>query len=575
MEKLNAKIKHLQISPLNTNNFIKVNELSEIDDPMFFSRSNMPTPTGLLSNEIFGITKDDRTTIFAYIHLAGETFMHPLGYKIWSKLDSNVKLCAYEMGTFSYDKESGKLVSDPKGDNGFKFLKKIINEVNFKKALSAKRNIRTTFLETYRDKLFIENFIVIPAGYRDVDTEQGGRVGVGEINKLYNSIIRDCKALEESDDYGLSLNGSLRGRIQDNIVKVYDWLAFGKDPLTGKDSQATGLSRKLGLIRRAGMKKSFDWGSRLVICQQNLRKENLEDLEVDLDSIGLPLASICANLYPYMIFWIRQWFDFNFSEEIAIQAINPRDKTSMKTRIKDWREVYSDERIKEELDRFMHGMSNRFIPIEAPIEDEDKIPKGLTPYLIFKGYMVDDEKYAQELINHSPAEEGVRFPIQERALTWCDLIYQAAMEVTKDKMTLITRFPVDTYWNQFPAKIKVISTIETEPMVIGNHYYKEYPKIRQEDIAKNTTNKFVDVALPNNVRLGSIGGDFDGDTISSKVMYSIESNQELAEAVNLKKHYISLGGENDMKPSIEGLQSLYNLTLILPDDMKKITDPEF
>ena len=178
MEKLNSKIKHLQISPLDVNNFIKANELSEINDPMFFSRSNMPTPSGLLSNEIFGITKDDRTTIFAYIHLAGEMFMHPLGYKIWSKLDSNVKLCAYEMGTFSYDKNVGKLVPDPKGDNGFKYLKKVINEINFKKVTSAKRNIRTTFLETYRDKLFIENFVVIPAGYRDVDTEQGGKVGV-------------------------------------------------------------------------------------------------------------------------------------------------------------------------------------------------------------------------------------------------------------------------------------------------------------------------------------------------------------------------------------------------------------
>ena len=579
MEKLNAKIKHLQISPLNANNFIKVNELEEISDPLFFSRSNMPAPRGLLSNEIFGITKDDRTTIFAYIHLAGESFIHPLAYKIWSKLDSNVKLCAYEMGTFKYDKSTGKLAQDPEGETGLKYLKKIIKDVNFQKTASSKRNIRTLFLETYREKLFIENFVVMPAGYRDVDTEQGGRIGVGEINKLYNSIIRDCKALEESDDYGLTLNGSLRGRIQDTIVKVYDWIAFGKDPLTGKDSQATGLSRKLGLIRRAGMKKSFDWGSRLVICQQNLRKESLEDLQVDLDSVGLPLASICANLYPYMIFWIRQWFDFHFSDEIAITAFSVSNKTSFKTKIKDWREVYSDERIKEELDRFMHGMSNRFIPIEAPIADEEELKKEKNPkakpYLIFKGYMVDDEKYVDEILNDKVAEENIRFPIQERPLTWCDLIYQAAMEVTKDKMTLITRFPVDTYWNQFPAKIKVISTIITEPMIIGNHYYKEYPKIRLEDINKNTTNKFVDVALPNNVRLGSIGGDFDGDTISSKVMYSIESNQELLEAVDMKKHYISLGGENDMKPSIEGLQSLYNLTLVLPDDMKKITDPVF
>jgi hypothetical protein len=61
---------------------------------MFFAKTGTPTARGLLSNEIFGITKEDRTTIFAYIHLAGETFMHPLAYKIWTRLDPNVRLCA-------------------------------------------------------------------------------------------------------------------------------------------------------------------------------------------------------------------------------------------------------------------------------------------------------------------------------------------------------------------------------------------------------------------------------------------------------------------------------------------------
>ena len=557
--------KHLQIEPLNTPNFIKVNELQKIDDPLFFTRSNMPTPTGLLSNEIFGITKDDRTTIFAYIHLAGETFMHPLAYKIWCRLDSNVKLCAYEMDNFRFDSETGKLKQDPEGKTGLKYLKKTSSD---------KRNVKTTFLEKYRDKLFIDDFIVIPAGYRDVDTDASGKnVGVGEINKMYNSIIRDAKALQESDDYGLSLNGSLRGRIQDTIVKVYDFIAFGKDPTTGIESQASGLSRKLGLIRRAGMKKSFDWGSRLVICTQNLRKENLEDLQVDLDSIGLPLAAICANFYPYMLFHIRQWFSNNFSDEDEILGYDPAKKKTTNVHVKDWREVFSDERIKEELDRFMHGSSNRFIAIEAPLVED--APKGTKPYLMFKGFNVEDEKAAQDLIQGGVPEEGLRFPLQERPLTWCDLIYRAAMEITKDKMTLISRFPIDTYWNQYPAKIKVISTIETEPMVVNGKFYKEYPKIRTEDINKNTSNKFVDVALPNNVRLDSIGGDFDGDTVSSKALYSIEANDELLQAINSKKHYISLGAENAMFTTKECLQSLYSLTLVLPDDKSKLTDPVF
>ena len=113
--------KHLKLSPLNVENFVKANELEEVSDPMFFSRSNTPTAKGLLSNEIFGISRDDRTSIFAYIELAGEEFLHPLAYKIWNKLDSNVKQCVYEADTFVYDKNTGKLKPDPDGDNGIPF----------------------------------------------------------------------------------------------------------------------------------------------------------------------------------------------------------------------------------------------------------------------------------------------------------------------------------------------------------------------------------------------------------------------------------------------------------------------
>lgn len=562
--------KHFKLEPLNVNNFIKVNDLTKISNPMFFSRDNAPTADGLLSNEIFGVTKDDRISIFAYIELSGETFMHPLAYKIWCRLDSNVKMCVYEMDTYSLDESTGKLKSDPNGENGIKFLKKIINKINFKKTDSAKRQIKIDFLESYKDKLFMENLIVIPAGFRDVNTDTNNRIGVGEINKLYNAIIRDTNALKESEDYGLSLNGSIRGRIQDNIVKIYDWFVFGR--FEGQDSQASGLSRKLGLIRRAGMKKSFDYGARLVIAAQNLRKEKVSDIAVDLDSIGLPLAAVCANLYPYMIFWLRNWFDNQFSELTSFPVYKNGKVINME--LAEYQDIYSDERIKKELDRFMHGMGNRFIAIEAPVKGlKNGKLNGKNVSLLFKGYNnISDDEYKDFIENKTGK---IKHPIMERPLTWCDLIFQAATEVTKDKMTLITRYPMDLYWNQFPAKIKVFSTIETEPMIINNTYYKDYPKIRISDIGENSSNKFIDVAIPNNVRLGSIGGDFDGDTVSSKVTYTIEANDELKKLINSKRHYIGLSGTNDMSSTNEGLQALYNLTLVLSDNEKELTEPSF
>ena len=83
-----ASTEHLKTSLLDVDKFIRVNQLKEITNPVFF---NGPTPTedGLLSNEIFGITKAERSGIYAYIDLGG-SFFHPLVYKTLCKLNNKI-----------------------------------------------------------------------------------------------------------------------------------------------------------------------------------------------------------------------------------------------------------------------------------------------------------------------------------------------------------------------------------------------------------------------------------------------------------------------------------------------------
>lgn len=46
-------------------------------------------------------------------------------------------------------------------------------------------------------------------------------------------------------------------------------------------------------------------------------------------------------------------------------------------------------------------------------------------------------------------------------------------------------------------------------MIINNVVYKHYPKIRQQDIGKNTSNLFVDTMNIANMYLGAICGDYE------------------------------------------------------------------
>ena len=118
------------LQQLDQEKLIKENDLQAVTNPVMFNAGNGPTPDGLLSNEIFGITKEERSGIFAYIDL-NEYFIQPYYYKIWLKIDKRLRGCIYETQNFKLD-SSGYLVEDDNGETGIQFLRKNIDKLKFK-----------------------------------------------------------------------------------------------------------------------------------------------------------------------------------------------------------------------------------------------------------------------------------------------------------------------------------------------------------------------------------------------------------------------------------------------------------
>ena len=530
-------VRHLSFSILDPDKLVKVNDLKEITNPIFFVRDNIPTSDGLLSNEIFGITKDDRANIFAYIDLH-EWFINPLCYKVWCRMDKSIKNIVHGLKNYKIT-SSGYLEEDENGSTGIEFLRKNIDKIKIRPTESNKRDINIDFIQKNKNVMFMRKQIVIPAYYRDVNTE-GKYVGVGDINKLYASLLIAVRGLKETQDYGLSISHINRGRIQEIILEIYNWL-----------TDEPNLAKKHGIVRRANLSKTADYATRLVLSAPELKAESVEDIEVDMEHSAIPLASICANFFPYMIFHIRRFFENEFNSEENIAVYDEKTKTVKRVQVQDPQIQFSDERIKKEIERFMFGYSNRFIPISL----KDTNNKEIIMY--FKGYKVKKEDIPK-------LDDPGNLPIVERPLTWCDVIYMAAIEATKDKMVLLTRYPIDCYLNQFPSKVIVSSTKETEPMIVNKTLYKSYPKIREEDIGSNTSNLFIDTVNISNLLLEAIGGDYDGDQVTVKGVYSIEANAELEKHIKSKANYIMLGGQNVRNSSKEAIQALYNLTKVLP-----------
>ena len=462
----------LRFEPLDQNRFIKENDLKEVTNPITFAGGGRPTPDGLLSQEIFGITQEERSGIFGYIDLH-ENFIQPFFYKIWLKIDRNLRACIYETQNFIIDKD-GYLVPDDNGNTGIKWLHDNISKIKFKN--TKKDNLLTALMQGKNNgQLFTDKIIVIPPYYRDVNTSGGaGKVSMGEVNKLYIALLNSVRALNESSMYGFDTSGGTRGRIQDILCNIYDWFTSGKSP-NGTMNEASGIARKFGVLRRSVISKTADNSARLVISAPKINVNSTKDLMVNMDYSAIPLSAALVVAYPFILHELRNFFQNEFGGKTRYPAVVNGKITTVE--LNNPLLEFSDDRLDAEMNEFIHGYSNRLKPIKVPTDELDL-------NIGFKGYNVTPEQY----------EKGIRETgnVVERAMTWVDVFYIAACAATEDKIAIISRYPIDSYFNQLYTRMHISSTIKTQPMIVNGKFYPWYPSFEQKDIGSNTSNKFID-----------------------------------------------------------------------------------
>ncbi len=568
---MSSSTNHFDINILDVERFVKANDCKEITNPVFFNGPT-PAPDGLLSNEIFGITKAERAGIYAYIDLGG-WFLNPLVYKTLCTLDKKVEAIVHGSENFSID-EKGQLVKDPNGSTGLNWFKANYDKIDWsaKESSSKDRTTKIKFLEAVKGQMWVKKCPVIPPYYRDVDTKQAS-IGVGEINKLYSSLIIATKALRETAEYGLSLADATKGRIQSTLKQIYDW--FGAGTVINGEETGGNLPGKTGIIKKGVMYKTVDYSVRLVMSAANLKVENIEDLMVDMDHAACPLEAAIVLFQPFIIYYCRRFFENEFGGKTTYGIVD-KNGTEVSVPIEDYQIMFSDTEIVKQIERFVHGYSNRFQPIPIPIDKaefaklvkEKKLQLSLSePGMAFKGRKVTSDKIVDQ-------KDYSGYPLIERPMTWCDLFYLAACEMTADKMCLITRFPIDRYLNQYPSKINIKSTNETEPVMMDGKVYKWWPKIRTEDLGRNTAALFSPTLTISNGNIDVMGMDFDGDTAIVKGIYTLEANAELEKAANSKINLIGMDGISPRNVTKECIMNLYSLT-IQPDPSFKPIDPVF
>jgi DNA-directed RNA polymerase beta' subunit len=512
----------MKIDIANIEEIIKINDLPVVTNSISLNPDRSPTDEGLFSYIKFGKPGSyDRKTIFGYIDLK-KPFFHPAIYKMLVSIQRNLLYCIDGSENFII-RPNGELVKDPNGESGINFLYKNWEKIQFKRISSGdeENELRIEKLDLLKklkkSEVFLTKWLVIPAFYRDLDWTkiQEGKIIKDEINDLYIRLINLSNELDSSES--LFFYSNIKDNlIQNTIIEIYEYLGQY-------------LYKKEGMIKKNLLGKAVDYTCRSVISANRYTAPTYNEMLIDFKHVGVPLAELCSLFYPFLVYEITTVIESFIENSQTIPQVTgvPTSEllpANIKIHPNAYMEFLSD-KLKKQIDKFIKDPESRTLPIQI--------------------MGTDGKFYNLPYLRHF-------FP--DRPLYWHDLIYFLMDRIIQDKHVMVSRYPIDTFQNIFFGKIAILTTVETESRVIGEKLFKFYPKLDAARI------EYIDTVRFSNVYLKRIGGDFDGDTVALRSIYTKEANAEADKIIQKKSNLLSGTGTNILNLDKEAALALYYFT---------------
>lgn len=486
----------MKIDIVDIDRLIAVNKLEEVTSPRLFSNKMVYDPSGILSNDIFGISKNDRRTTFAYIKL-NQMFIHPHIYQ--KVLKPMFKGIIYLIsGQKYYSVINGELVEDSKnGWTGVQNLYKHWEEIDWSKKRTDNDTNKKLLMHLHKDRVFIDKLIVVPPAYRDVLI--AGSVDssdhVNELNDLYTKLIRSIGLLGEGGLFARTQYAT-QMKVQDLLVEIMNYFK-------------NQISRKNGLIRKYLIGKSVDYGIRAVISAPPYRHEHIEDNIVDVEHTAVPIAMCCSSFYPFIESWLRNFFTreiINDPNLISFYDADGKKKFTAKLNNPDIQ--FSDKNIRKMINDYCLNPDNRFRPISVEVIIPEKNgDKKVNAFMILKGKQILKNNLTKDM---------------DRVLTVTDILYLACVDSCEKRHVMVSRYPVGTDKGIYFNKVRVQSTLEHIHIIFNGKDYPFYPDINL-DVAKDKVGiQFIDTLVLSNAHLDGMGADWI--KTNGSIMIGYDSN---------------------------------------------------
>lgn len=525
----------------NPKNDIERYSLKEVTSiRSFVSNTTMLDPEGLFSEDIFGKQGTiDRKTKWGYIEL-NATFMNPHAFYVFSRLKRTIAndikngVGRYyidkdgELQSIDITKETLPTTALSKAGTGLDWLKSVWPKISWRvtKSMSSMAKILRTFMQTRSvDQIFWEQFLVMPAFYRDIDPKTNKR---NKINTYYSKALRLAQVIKSSrnlvfmDDPSIPCISSAQIKLQDTINEFY---VYFMDKIGGTH----------GFVNENVLGKSTDYGARLVISTPDFNTNSYKDIETDFFHSSVPL-SVAINIFaPFIIYGLTQFIRSYISGNQYVTYWDMTKSEFVKAEIDPtYMSEFTPDAIRKYMDNYKKSKTYRINAVTIKGANKTRIPISIYYNDIEKDHNIYIDKGAvasidpKEMVNHT------------RYLTWCELFYIVAEDTLKQKVIYNTRYPLTTYNNTYCSLMNIIAANQYQPIFFRGVEYKRYPKLSIEQMS-DTLRLFTDTMRMCSVYLDAMGADYDGDQISTQGLFANEGNKD---AVDHMKSVSNIVGIN-------------------------------
>lgn len=515
-EKEPMKLRLLNINSVNRS------AIREITTQAIFDKSNVSFhPDGLYSTEIFGdVGSKDRDSTFAFIDLK-IPIIHPAVYKTLVDLKGLYGAIATGKKSAIWDEEEKNFkvprtqIEKGAAQTGYEFFFSKWKDIVHKQSKSPERAKKIEFVEKYKETADLNKWIVMPAGFRDMEIIPPARRKDNEINDIYRSIMSAANNITPTKS-NLEVYDVPRAAMQREICNIYEYITKI-------------LSGKGGWIQKKFASRNTVNGTRNVVTAMNTATHYLgSESNASLKDTQMPFIQCLRGAYPFTMRGLKT----GILSEVFTGA-NETFLVDTKT-----------------LKLSMVDLGNDSLDKYTTIEGLNKLIKKFNqrslrnkPILIENHYLAlvyEDEESFKVIRSIDDLPEG-KDKANVTPMTLADLLFISTIDVYEKLCGTMTRYPVTEDGSIYPTFYKVRSTIAAKPKYRLNDEWEKEKLVT--NFHKRSLNAiWLDSLQPHLSRLDGAGADFDGDQFSSPILYSRNAYNEITKYFKSRKAYVSSNG---------------------------------